>query len=254
MADVERLFKRLRREFIKVNVLQASLDALVLFLSANLVLFLFGTELFPSLPNITVLAVVALVFFVGDLAYRSRSYRLELYEERNPELREILRTARDNPEQDNLVSRAMVEDLMKRLRSITSDSIIPDRSIIKKILVVGALSFLTLLSGVTDFQIQEDGGSLLPGLDPGTLIDDDDEEEVLQNTSRIYGERDDIDASDMDLAFNITGEGENEQLEEDGSAFRSGEDAAIEASESQLSEDLALAKAYSLAVKELRNK
>ena len=39
---VEKLFKRLKREFLKVNFLQACLDSLLFFLSANLVLFLFS--------------------------------------------------------------------------------------------------------------------------------------------------------------------------------------------------------------------
>ncbi len=247
--DVQDALKRLKREFIKVNLLQASLDALLVFLTANLVLFLFSITLTARVSNAVVLAVLSIAVFLLDLAYRARHYRLEIYEERNPELREILRTARDHPEQDTFVARAMVQDLMGRLRRTTSDSIIPTRALIQKILLVGALSFLTLLSGLTSFQLQEHGGTLLP--DP-PQVDDGEERPVLRNSSEIYGEASDISAADLDLGFNITGEGDSGEDDAGGASFRSGGDAVLEAAGSGLEEDLALARQYSVAVKQLQ--
>ncbi|MDY6761659.1 MAG: hypothetical protein SVY41_01295, partial [Candidatus Nanohaloarchaea archaeon] len=243
MADVNDVLKRLKREFVKVNLLQASLDALIVFLSLNLVLFLFSVEILPGVSTTLILAGVGVAVFLVDLAYRAHQYRLEIYEERNPELREILRTARDYRDRDTFVTRAMVQDLMTRIRQVTSDSIIPTRALIQKILVVGALSFLTLASGLTSFQLQEHGGALLPSIDRGGENED---RPVLQNTTEIYGEASDIGASDLDLGFNITGEGEREQGGGEHPRFRSGEDAALEAAEQRLSEDLVLAKQYSV--------
>ncbi|MDY6770065.1 MAG: hypothetical protein SVU88_03765 [Candidatus Nanohaloarchaea archaeon] len=251
MADVNHVLKRLKREFIKVNLLQASLDALIVFLALNLLLFLFSIEIIPGVSTTLLLAAAGLAVFLADLAYRAHQYRLEIYEERNPELREILRTARDYRHRDTFVTRAMVQDLLNRMREVTSDSIIPTRRLIQKILVVGALSFLTLASGVTSFQLQEQGGALLPSLDRGG--EEPEDRPVLRNTSEIYGERSDIGASDLDLGFNITGEGKQRQSQGEHPAFRSGEDAALETTERQLSEDLVLAKRYSVAVKELRD-
>lgn len=251
MADVDEVLKRLRREFVKVNLLQAGLDAIILFLGLNLVLFLFGITISPAFSDTVLLAGAAAGVFFIDLAYRVRNYHLEIYEERNPKLHEILRTARDNPEADTFVERAMVDDLLRRLRSVTSDSIIPSRSIIQKILVVGGLSFLTLLSGLTSFQIQETGATILPAL---PAQDDDGESgPVLRNTSEIYGERSDISVADMDLGFNITGEGEDGPAETGDQVFES-EDASLAAAEKQLSEDLTLAKQYSVAIKALAEK
>ncbi|MDY6765877.1 MAG: hypothetical protein SVW77_00760, partial [Candidatus Nanohaloarchaea archaeon] len=220
MADVDQVLTRLKREFLKVNLLQASLDALIVFLTLNLVLFLFGVEIVPGVSTTKILAGVGIVFFLADLTYRAHQYRLEIYEERNPELREILRTARDYRHSDTFVTRAMVQDLLKRMRTVTSDSIIPTRALIQKILVVGALSFLTLASGLTSFQLQEHGGSLFPSLDRGG--EEREDRPVLRNTSAIYGERSDISASGLDLGFNITGEGDRQQGSAEHSAFRSG--------------------------------
>jgi uncharacterized membrane protein len=247
--DVEQVLKRLKREFVKVNLLQSSLDALIVFLSLNLVLFLFGVEVFPRVSNYVVVAGVSVAVFLIDLAHRSHQFRLEIYEERNPELREILRTARDNPRADTFVSRAMLQDLMGRLHRVESDSIVPTRSIIQKILVVGVLSFLTLGSGITNFQVQDHRGAVLPAIQP--TDDTEEPQQVLQNTSAIYGDRSDIDAADLDLGFNITGEGEREESD-DPPVLRSAEDATLETTEDELSENLLLAKRYSVAIKEIR--
>ncbi|MCJ7479151.1 MAG: hypothetical protein MUP63_03160 [Candidatus Nanohaloarchaeota archaeon QJJ-7] len=246
MADVEKVLDRLKREFIKVNLIQASLDSLVIFLGLNLVLFLFGFEISPVLSDTLIVAFLGLGVFFIDLAYRAHHYHLEIYERRNPELREILRTARDNPQPKNLATRAMAAELMKRLKKVTSDSIVPRRSIIQKILLVGVLSFLTLLSGVTDFRLQESSGTILPDLEHG----EEEDEKVLKNSSEVFGEREEIDASDLDLEFNITGEGERSSEPPDRSLSGSG-DAVLESASSALEEDLLLAKRYSLALKDL---
>jgi len=59
-------------------------------LCQSLVLFLFSLRITGHLPNIQALVGLSTVFFLTDLAYRARTYQLELYEQKNPELHEIL--------------------------------------------------------------------------------------------------------------------------------------------------------------------
>jgi len=246
---VETLFSRLKREFIKVNLLQACLDTLMFFLSFNLVLFLFSLRITSYLPNNHALVLLSTVFFLGDLAYRSHNYKLEIYEQKNPELHEILRTARDNLDKKTIASQAMFDELMNRSRSVTSESIIPSKKIIQKVLVVGILSFLTVISGLADFQIiRENGGELVP--DIGDLNQQEDEDEFeLKNASDIYGESQDIDVSDQLVNFTIEGEGESEESDL-GSSNARPEDVVLDVTGSSISEDMELAKQYSLAVKQ----
>lgn len=248
---VERLLTRLKREFVKVNILQASLDSILFFLAANFPLSLLDIQLTPSLSNPRFLAILTGMFFLGDLYYRMKNYRLEIYEEKNPELEEVLRTARDNLDQQNIVSQALFDDLLDRARTVTSESIIPSKKIIQKILVVGFLSFLTVLTGITGFQIQEDGGDLLPSFksvsDAITGKDDDGFE--LKNSSEIFGDEQEIDPADMQIDFNITGSGESVPGEMEG-ASRRGE-LVLDNTLTGLEEDLELAKQYSLAIKEI---
>lgn len=252
---VEKLLDQLKKEFIKVNSIQASLDALVFFLAANLVLFLFSLQVFSSFSNLQVLVPVTLVFFVADLAYRARKYSLEIYEQENPELQEILRTARDNIDRENIASQALFDEVLKRARNVTSDSIIPSKRIVQKILAVGALSFLTVMSGIADFQLQQEGGELLPGgekLEDILEQDGKNESFEMRNGSEIFGEKQEIDTSDLDLAFNITGSGSSGEGEYK-SVNREPDELVLDVSGSGLSRDLELARKYSLAVKEIES-
>lgn len=248
---VEKLLKRLKREFIKVNLLQASLDSLLFFLAANLVLFLFDIGLIPNFSNEAVLAPLTFVFLVGDLIYRAKNYNLEIYEQKNPELEEILRTARDNLDRQNIVSQALFDELLDRARTVTSESIIPSKRIIQKILAVGILSFLTVLSGLTGFQIQEDGGDILPEIDNvEDIVSGEEEEEFeLRNDTDIYSEKDEIDPAEMDIDFNITGTGKREKGEK--IQGRETGELTLDVSGDAMNQDMDLAREYSLAIKNL---
>ncbi|MFB6180698.1 MAG: hypothetical protein ABEJ93_02370 [Candidatus Nanohalobium sp.] len=244
---VEKLLKRLRREFIKVNIIQASLDSIGLFLILNIVTFFFSIRLVAGYENAKILAPLALIFFVGDLIHRTRNYRLEIYEEENPELREILRTARDNLEKSDVASQALFDDLIDRARKVTSDSIVPSKVIIQKILVVGALSFLTALSGMADLQIQKNPTEVLKGFeDLGSSEEGGVDEVELKNGTQIIGESQNIDAS-MNISVRIRGGGNTSErgfYRYDGSG-----DTGFTVSNPRMPENLELARKYSEAIK-----
>ncbi|MFB6213578.1 MAG: hypothetical protein ABEJ07_03395 [Candidatus Nanohaloarchaea archaeon] len=250
---VEKLLKRLKREFVKVNFLQAVLDSLLFFLSVNLVLFLLDVRLTPTFRNEVVIGTLSLVFLLLDMLYRTEKYRLEIYEEKNPQLEEVLRTARDNLDRQNIVSQALFDDLLDRARKVTSESIIPNKRIIQKILAVGVLSFLTVMSGITSFQLQQTSGELFPGVDEiQQRIQGEDQGFELKNSSKIYGEQSDIDSSDIDIGFNITGSGRSGDREA-GPGKGQEQELRLDTSAQMLGEDMQLAKQYSLAIRELDN-
>lgn len=248
---IEDLLKRLKREFIKVNLLQGMLDSLLFFLSVNLVLFVSNINVFSTVPNTYIVGYLTVIFLIIDLYYRTTQYRLEVYEEKNPELREILRTARDNMDKQNIVSQALFDDLMERSRRVTSESIVPAKEIIYKTLAVGILAFLTVMSGLADFQLEQGRDILDSPEDISDIVGEKDDKDdfELKNSSDIYGDRSDIDPSEMEIDFNVTGEGEaeNENFEPD---EQSSETLRLDATKS-FDEDLELAKRYSLAIKDL---
>ena len=249
---VEKLLERLKKEFLKVNFLQACLDTIIIFLSLNLILFLLSLQITPNFKNEFVLLAIALAFFPINFLMRSKKYRLELYEEKNPELREILRTARDNIDKNNIVSQALFDELLDRSRSVTSESIIPSRRIIQKILVIGAISFLTVLSGLVDFQVSRQQQNIIPEIDDLKNQITGEENDTLQinDAEDIFGEKRDIKLSEKIVNYSITGQGEKEEAEA-AERQRELQDLSLSSSNPELTENLDLAKQYSLALKNM---
>ena len=250
---VEELLKQMKREFIKVKLIQSLLDGLVFFLAANMVLFLLSINIFSNIPNHLVLAALTVIFTISNLFYRVRKYSLEIYEEENPELQEILRTARDNIDKQNIVSQALFDDLLERSRKVTSESIIPAKKIVYKTLLVGFLSFLTVISGIGDLQILQDNTDLLdaPQQIEDIINGESDDGFQLNNDSGIYGDSSDIDSSDLDIDFNVSGTGDSEEGDFDPTQDPSNEDLVLDSTGESMSQDLELAKQYSLAVKDI---
>ena len=245
---VEKLLRRLKIEFVKVNLIQASLDSILFFLTANLVFFLFSVRIITSVPNYVVFGAMAFLFFLGDLIHRIRTYHLELYEENNPELREVLRTARDNLDKSNTVSEALFNDLMDRARAVTSESIIPSRDIIQKILAIGLLCFLTVGSGLIDFQLRSSTSNLIGDLGSPVEIGQDKNRSDRLNSSKVLGEASDINIESRELNFDISGTGESSRS--DFSFEDAGRNMSFRSVSQRSSEDLELAKKYSLAIKD----
>jgi hypothetical protein len=251
---VEDLLKQLKREFIKIKVIQSLLDGLMFFLVTNMVLFLLSVNIFTGIENYYVLSVLAVVFTIGDLAFRVRKYSLEVYEEENPELQEVLRTARDNIDKQNIVSQALFDDLLERSRKVTSESIIPAKKIVYKTLLVGFLSFLTVMSGIGDLQLLQDSTDLLDAPDQiNDLINGEQEDDELQlkNGTGIYGDGSDIDASDLNIDFNVSGTGDSDEGDFDPTQGPSQQELVLDATGESMNDDLDLAKQYSLAVKDI---
>lgn len=265
---VEKLLKQLKREFIKVNVLQALLDALLFFLIANLITFIFKISIVQGARTTTysiggyataslqmgILAGISVIVAAIDLYYRSQQYRLELYEEKNPELQEILRTARDNIDTQNIVSQALFDELLEKARKVTSESIIPAKEIIYKTLAVGFLSFLTVMSGLAGTQIGGQGIDVFTTPDQVKDILNQQKNESgfqLKNASDIYGDESDIDASDIDIDFNVTGSGTAEEGDFNPNNPPPEEELVLDSSGGTETEDIEIAKRYSLAIRNL---
>lgn len=247
---VEKLFKRLKREFIKINLLQACLDSIIFFLTANLFLFLFSLRFTSASRNLDYLIAITVIIFIGDLYYRSKKYNIEIYEDKNPELRERLRTARDNLDSNNIVSQALFDEILSLSRSVSSESIIPSKKIIQKMIAIGIISFLTVMSGIFNFQLLEGGHEIIP--ETGDIVEQiqNRDDFQLQNDSDIYGEEGEIDISDNLIEYNITGSGESEPAETV-SEGRDPGSISLGDTYSGMDGNLNLAKDYILAIREM---
>ncbi len=238
---VEDLFKRLRREYFKIKLLQSCLDTLIVVLALNLVAFAASYSYDPRF-----LAALGGLLFLGDFYLRVRGYSVEIYENENSQLREVLRTAKDNLDRRDQVTQALFEDVMHRARKVSSESIIPSERIIQKLFVVGGLAILTSVSGLIAPAIDFDFDQAYERL---SELGGGDEDDFKRNASEIMGEPSEIDTTGADINISIEGEGESV---EDG--FRRGfenESLRFEASDDEIDTDLELAKRYSVAIRGL---
>jgi len=240
---IEDLFDRLKREFIKIKILQGFLDAIIAVLAVNLILFSLGLS-----QNLVFLASTGLFCFVISYYYRVQDYSVEIYEDKNSELNEILRTARDNLDQRDEVTHSLFNDVADRTRSITSESILPSENIMKKLSLIGGLAILTTLSGLmgasADLNFDDHYSSL------SDLTDwSEDSDDFMRNSSEVMGDPSEMDRSGSDIDIDVEGSGESFE-ESVRRSMESESDLLFEDSDDQIDEDLELAKRYNLKLRE----
>ena len=135
MAAIKSLLNELTYEMFKVIVLNAFLDGVIFFLALLLVLSVFGMGL--TLP-----ALASIIFVVADVWWHARRISLRYIEEKNPDIREMLRTAADNKEDDSLMAHALFDEVISRARRVSSGTFLDFRKLSTKI---GALFVLSMV-------------------------------------------------------------------------------------------------------------
>ncbi len=148
MSAIHGLLAEIRFEMLKVIILEAFLDATILFLTLFLLLALFGIGLLPPL-------ILALLFLAGDIAWRSRRISLRFIEERNPGLREMLRTAADNKEDEGLMAHALFAEVIERMREVSGGSFLDFKRTGTKIGAVFVVSALLVALAFFNVNIQK---------------------------------------------------------------------------------------------------
>lgn len=135
MRSIRKLFDEVWLEVMKVIFINAMLNTIILFFIVHLAFSLFDLPLLWSV-------YVAIAYFVYVSIKLVRRVQLERIERLNPELREILRTANDNMDKDNLMVRAMFRELMLRMSNVSSGSFLDKKHLIIKVIAITCLSML----------------------------------------------------------------------------------------------------------------
>jgi hypothetical protein len=147
-----------------------------------------------------------------------------------------------------VASQALFDEVMDRARSVTSESIIPSKTIIQKILGVGLLCFLTVISGVADINLQDDTRNIFSG-DRFGGGSSGDGNFTLGNSSRIRPNSN-LSYDAANISFNV--QGESGSSEPEIRPYSSRENILYESSTEGLDDSAELAREYSVAIKELQ--
>jgi hypothetical protein len=146
MSEIRRLLKELYVEVFKISVLHAVIDMIIFFMVALNI-----TTLLDVTFYIAVLA--SLLFLMADILYRMRHTTLRQIEERNPQVQDILRTARDHLDSENFMALAMFEELIQRMKSVSAASLLEHRNLLIKIGLVCLLSFSVVMVSANNIHV-----------------------------------------------------------------------------------------------------
>lgn len=167
MNEIFGMIREIKSEIFKSVVLESFLDSILVFLGFLLVLRL--VNFYPLLAIIPAAAV--LIYLVIK---RMKLFRLKSVEDRNPLIREMLRTAADNADGDNFVIRALNTELMQKMRQVTSSSLMKLNHIMYKLGGVVVLSILIIYISATQFMLLDLNGLIHnpnPNVKEGSLSD-----------------------------------------------------------------------------------
>jgi hypothetical protein len=146
MSEIRRLFKELYIEVFKISILHAAIDTVIFFMVALNI-----TTLLDITFYIAILA--SLLFLMADMLYRMRMTTLRQIEERNPQVQDILRTARDHMNSENFMVLAMFEELIQRMKSVSAASLLDHRNLVIKVALVCVLSFSVVMVSANNIHV-----------------------------------------------------------------------------------------------------
>jgi len=146
MSEVKRLFKELYIEVLKISFLHAFADSIIFFMIA-----LNATTLLDLTYLIALVA--SLLFLLADVLFRMKRTTLQEIEAKNPQIRDILRTARDHVEGSNFMVLAMFEELIQKMKSVSAGSILKQKDLFLKMVVVCALSFSVVMLSANNIHV-----------------------------------------------------------------------------------------------------
>lgn len=187
MNQIRSLFAEVKYELMKILLMTVILEAAVVFLAVHLVLSIFTAPVWYS-------AVVAGAFAVIRFWRQSRKFDLRRIEDRNPELREMLRTANDNRNDDSLMAHALFHEVLEKMKRVSSGTFLDLGKVIQRVAAIFILSMILVSLAFFNINIAkfsnpleeplENFGKWIGGLGGGST-----EQEVVNlGDDSLYGE------------------------------------------------------------------
>lgn len=136
MALISNLIKEMRIEIFKNIVLLTFLKAVVAFFIFDIV------KSFIDLSYIFSYLFAAL-YFIVSLFVQIRRINVKIFERHNPEIDEMLSTAADNISKNNLVVQGLFEELLERVKKVSSGTIVAPSTIFLLVISIPILAIVS---------------------------------------------------------------------------------------------------------------
>jgi hypothetical protein len=139
MDKVKGLFNEVKMEMLKIALIYAFLDSVMLFF-----IIYFGISFFniKFIYTLLIPGVVTIIFFVIKFIAKINKMRLKDMEDANPQLKEMLRTAHDNQNDQNPLMDALFLELKGKMRTASSGNLLESKKIITRIISAVVIVFL----------------------------------------------------------------------------------------------------------------
>ncbi len=134
MKTIERLFKEVRMEVYKVAFLNSFLNTCIVFFASYLAIIFLDLKWIYAL-------VLSAIFFIGNFIHWKNKLDLKTFEEANPTVKEMLRTARDNQDDKNVLTLGLFYDVVKNMKKASSGNLVDSNVLFKKVLAITILTF-----------------------------------------------------------------------------------------------------------------
>ena len=139
MKTIDRLFREVRMETVKVAFLNSFLNSCIVFFALFLVFIFFDTSWLYAL-------FTSVAFFGGNFYYWHKKLNLKAMEDANPQVKEMLRTAYDNKEERNVLILGLFYDVVKKMKTVSSGNLLDSNLLFKKVVAITLLAFVVVFA------------------------------------------------------------------------------------------------------------
>ncbi|MFC1754449.1 hypothetical protein ACFL96_13825 [Thermoproteota archaeon] len=144
--EIKLLFRELKWEVFKIIILDSVLDTTIFFFITHMIISFFNLSIYSTM-------VLATIFFIANIYYRMKTVKLQDVESKNPSIKELLRTANDNIDETNFVAQALFDDLIQRMKNVSSGSMMKHGHILTKMMLVFALGFIMIVLSANNINV-----------------------------------------------------------------------------------------------------
>jgi hypothetical protein len=153
MKSIKALFTEVKLEMLKIVLINSFLDAIMVFFIAYFVVSFFNIKF---LYAVLMPGLVTAIFFLITLMVRIKKLKLKTMEDANPQVKEMLRTAHDNMEEDsNIMVAALFEELKGKMKTVSSGNLLESKKVVTRIISVVIIVFLIIFVSAFNINVKK---------------------------------------------------------------------------------------------------
>jgi len=244
--SISEMFHEIDRERFKLAVLGSIVNVVLVFLALHYIVEFFSISEFINV------AISVIVFYLSMHTYMKK-FDLSSLKKRDPKIEEMLKTARDNVKEDNIIVTEFFKQVTEKVKDISFSDLLSLKNLsIRLACIVIVAMFSVLMPAAVLAQQVGFAGFVFPDINIGQGIGIMDKNDVLNNPDLIDASQDimiNIQPSTNELDFSKIKEIEDREFARN--PFPTAAEAVSDTPSSEKApEDFDLIKEYSLAIRQ----